>query len=337
MIKIGDFANLFNVSVKTIRYYESMGLLVPKYVDIYTGYRYYDEDNIYTMQDIISLKNMGFSLEEIKYFSKDKIREKIKNYEHEILEMKEKIKILKQFSLSEERNDLKMMFINDEQAKGKWALLGVAENLERAKEEQFEDDDYNINELYLLPNGEPYWVISWTKDTIYIGGRPNHYEIVGDKLYLTVADSLDIKNSKVAVYYNVDHNDYTLEDIKQKDNTNIEYVADERVIGNWKTIDFVNIPESFNPEKSQSSKDMLSLDKLVFNDNGIVNVSYVGGKTFDTKYTKDYIVNLILPDTLCKYTYEELLGKKYIIVEWKSGDYVFGKFISGYYVLEKLD
>ena len=73
MIKIGDFANLFNVSIKTVRYYESMGLLIPKYVDIYTGYRYYDEDNIYTMQDIISLKNMGFSLEEIRHFSKDKI------------------------------------------------------------------------------------------------------------------------------------------------------------------------------------------------------------------------------------------------------------------------
>ena len=335
MIKIGDFANIFNVSVKTIRYYESIGLLIPKYVDIYTGYRYYDENNIYTMQDIISLKNMGFSLEEIKYFNKDKIKDKIVNYEQEILKMKEKIKILKQFSLSEERNDLKMMFVNDEKAKGKWALLGVSATMEDAKKEIFRDDDYNINELYLLPNGESYWVISWTKDTIFIGGRPNHYEIINDKLYLTVTDYLDPKNSKVAVYYNVDNNDYTVDDIKQKDNTNINFIFDERVIGSWKTVDFVNNPESFNPEKYQSTKDMLSLEKLVFNDNGKVNVSYLGGKTFDTKYTKDYIVNLILPDTLCKYTYEEILGKKYIIVEWKSGDYVFGKIISGYYVLEK--
>ena len=82
---------------------------------------------------------------------------------------------------------------------------------------------------------------------------------------------------------------------------------------------------------------MLSLDKLVFKDNGNVNVSYSSGKVFDTKYTKDYVINLILPDTLCKYTYQELLGKKYIIIEWKSGDYVFGKVINGYYVLEKQD
>ena len=337
MIKIGDFANLFNVSIKTVRYYESMGLLIPKYVDIYTGYRYYDEDNIYTMQDILSLKNMGFSLEEIRHFSKDKIKDKISNYEQEILNLKSRIKVLKQFSLSNERNDLKIMFINDEETQGKWTLLGIAETIEEAKKENFRDDDYKINELYLLPNGEPYWVISWTKDTIFIGGKPNHYEIIGDKLYLTVADFLDIKNSKVAVYYNVDHNDYTLEDIKQKDNIDVEFVTDERVIGSWKTIDFVNNPESFNPEKLQSSREMLSLEKLVFKDNGIVNVSYVGGKKFDTKYTKNYIVNLILPNTLCKYTYEEILSKEYIIVEWKSGDYVFGKFISGYYVLEKID
>ncbi len=337
MFKIGDFANLFNVSIKTIRYYESIGLIIPKYIDIYTGYRYYDENNIYTMQDIISLKNMGFTLEEIKYFNKDSIKNKIINYEQEIVNLKSKIKVLKQFSFSEGKDDLKMMFVNDEQAKGKWALLGVSETKDDALKEYFMDDEYNINELYLMPNGESYWVISWTKDTIFIGGRPNHYEIINDKLYLTVTDYLDPKNSKVAVYYNVDHNDYTIEDIKQKDNVNVPFVNDERVVGTWKTIDYINKKDSFNPEKLQSSKEMLSLDKLAFDGNGNVNVSYTSGKEFVTKYTKDYIINLILPDTLCKYTYQEILGKKYIIVEWKSGDYVFGKVINGYYVLEKID
>ena len=335
MLKIGDFASLFNVSIKTVRYYERIGLIIPKYVDIYTGYRYYDEDNIYTMQDIISLKKMGFSLEEIKYFNKDSIKNKIANYEQEILNIQSKVKILKQFSLSEGRNDLKMMFVNDEEAIGKWALLGVAEDLERAKEEQFVADDYNIKELYLLPNGEPYWVIAWTKDTIYIGSRPNHYEIVGDKLYLTVTDSLDPKNFKVACYDNVDHNEYTVEDIKQKDNTDVPFVSDESIIGTWKTIDFIQNKESFKPEKLQSPIDKLSLKKLVFDDKGTVNVSYTSGKVFNTKYTKDYVTNLILPDTLCKYIYQEILGQKYLIIEWKSGDYVFGKIINGYYVLVK--
>ncbi len=337
MFKIGDFANLFNVSIKTVRYYESIGLIVPKYIDVYTGYRYYDEDNIYTMQDIISLKKMGFSLEEIKYFNKESIKNKIKNYEQEILNLQSKIKVLKQFSFKEGENDLKMMFVNDESAKGKWSLLGIAENKEEALNENFMEDDYNIKELYLMPHGESYWVISWTKDTIFIGGRPNLYEIIDDKLYLTITDYLDSKNSKVAVYYNVSHDDYTVEDIKQKDNVNVEFIKDERVVGTWKTVDYINNSASFNPQKLQSSNEMLLLDKLIFDYNGKVDVSYTCGKMFTTNYTKDYVINLILPDTLCKYTYEEILEKKYLIIEWKSGDYVFGRVINGYYVLEKID
>ena len=80
---------------------------------------------------------------------------------------------------------------------------------------------------------------------------------------------------------------------------------------------------------------MLLLDKLIFSSDGIINISYTSGKTFNSKYTKNYVVDLILPDTLCKYYYQEILGKEYLIIEWKSGDYVFGKFISGYYVLER--
>ncbi len=335
MYKIGDFANLFQVSIKTIRYYETIGLLIPKYVNLYTGYRYYDENNIYTMQNIISLKNLGFSLEEIKFFKQESIRQKIANYEKEILNLQSKIKSLKQFDLPTKGNDLKMLFVNDELALGKWVLRGIAKTREDADANNFGEDDYNIQELYLLPQGEPYWVISWTKDTIFIAGKPNHYEIVGNKLYLTVTDEIDLSNSKVAVYENVDHHHYSIDDIRQKDNTQIEFIADERVVGTWQTVDYINNAAFFNPQKLQSSKDMLLLDKLVFDDKGNVSVSYTSGKTFTTKYTQNYLINLILPDTLCHYTYQEIFGQKYIIVEWKSGDYVFGKVINGYYVLGK--
>ena len=46
MLKIGEFANLFNVSIKTVRFYEEKELFKPFYIDKYTGYRYYDENNI---------------------------------------------------------------------------------------------------------------------------------------------------------------------------------------------------------------------------------------------------------------------------------------------------
>ena len=174
---------------------------------------------------------MGFTLEEIKYINQDSIKNKISNYEQEILNLQEKIKNLKQFFLPKEGNESKMIFVNDEKAIGKWGLLGVAESKQKALEEDYIFDEYNIKELYLMPNGESYWVISWTKDTIFISGRPNHYEIINDKLYLTISDYLDSKQSKVVVYYNIDHNNYNVENIKQKDNTNIEFFKDEKVVG----------------------------------------------------------------------------------------------------------
>lgn len=42
-LRIGGFANVVGISVKTIRFYEEKGLLKPAYIDKYTGYRYYDE------------------------------------------------------------------------------------------------------------------------------------------------------------------------------------------------------------------------------------------------------------------------------------------------------
>ncbi len=41
LMRIGEIAAFFNVSVKAIRIYEKMGLLKPAKVDDKTGYRYY--------------------------------------------------------------------------------------------------------------------------------------------------------------------------------------------------------------------------------------------------------------------------------------------------------
>jgi DNA-binding transcriptional MerR regulator len=65
MIRIGDFSKLSRVSVKTLRFYDEMGLLKPIEVDRFTGYRYYEFDQLATLYRILALKDLGFSLEEI--------------------------------------------------------------------------------------------------------------------------------------------------------------------------------------------------------------------------------------------------------------------------------
>jgi len=65
MIRIGDFSKLSRVSVKTLRFYDEMGLLKPIEVDRFTGYRYYEFDQLPRLYRILALKDLGFSLEEI--------------------------------------------------------------------------------------------------------------------------------------------------------------------------------------------------------------------------------------------------------------------------------
>jgi effector-binding domain-containing protein len=65
MLKIGDFSKLSQVSVKTLRYYDEVGLLKPVEVDRFTGYRYYSFDQLPRLNRILALKDLGFSLEQI--------------------------------------------------------------------------------------------------------------------------------------------------------------------------------------------------------------------------------------------------------------------------------
>lgn len=101
MLKIGDFSKFSRVSVKTLRYYDEIGLLKPVSVDQFTGYRYYSAEQISRLTRIVGLKNLGLSLEEINQILADGIAtEKI----IEILRAKRKDTLMR---LREEENRLK--------------------------------------------------------------------------------------------------------------------------------------------------------------------------------------------------------------------------------------
>lgn len=333
MIKIGEFAKLFDVTVKTVRYYEEVGLLMPAYVDIYTGYRYFNEENIDRMNEILSLKDLGFSLDEIKKISDEEIKNKIKDYNEKIKDLKRKLTTLKELSFKG-KEALEMRFINDENAIGKWQLVGIAENMENAKKEEFIPDDFKIKELYLMPNGKEYWVISWTKGIIKINGVEDPYEIIDDKMYVTINSNFD--ESKIAVYKKIDNKEYNPKDIHIKDNIDLEFKEDKNIIGFWKSIDCIFNKNNFNPEIKQYPGKLYLTDISVSPD-AKVTINFSDGEIKKSSYTKDYIYNLCYDDTACKYELKTINGKEYMIIEWKSGDYVFGGFVVCYYVLEKMN
>ncbi|PKO20778.1 MAG: hypothetical protein CVU38_18285 [Chloroflexi bacterium HGW-Chloroflexi-1] len=65
MLKIGEFSKLAQVSVKTLRYYDELGLLRPEWVDRYTSYRYYTLQQLPRLNRILVLRELGFSLVQI--------------------------------------------------------------------------------------------------------------------------------------------------------------------------------------------------------------------------------------------------------------------------------
>ncbi len=66
MYRIGEFSYLCECTIKTLRHYEKMGILIPKEVDNFTGYRYYSDDQVSTYHNIKMLHEAGFTLKEIK-------------------------------------------------------------------------------------------------------------------------------------------------------------------------------------------------------------------------------------------------------------------------------
>lgn len=64
-MQIREFADFTGVSVRTLHYYDEIGLLKPAQVDPFTGYRYYDEQSLLRMQEILFYRELDFSLKSI--------------------------------------------------------------------------------------------------------------------------------------------------------------------------------------------------------------------------------------------------------------------------------
>jgi DNA-binding transcriptional MerR regulator len=71
VLSIGDFSRLGQVTVRTLRLYDELGLLKPAHVDAATGYRYYSASQLSRLNRILVLKGMGFSLDQITHLLKD--------------------------------------------------------------------------------------------------------------------------------------------------------------------------------------------------------------------------------------------------------------------------
>ena len=316
-LRIGDFSNIVGISVKTIRFYEEKGLIKPAYIDKYTGYRYYDEKSIEQILMILQYKNMGFTLEEIKNINPSLLISKVDSLKELMINIKKNISQIE--SLIEKGEYSELVFVNDEKVIGKWELL--------------KDEPFPFNELYFLPNGKEYWVFSWTKGYLKIIDTYHPYEIVNDILIIGVVDANGVIGKKVK-FRKIDNKEYSIDDIRQVDDVTYEFVNDGNVLGIWRSIVFTYSDDI--GERIKDKKDDLFLQRLIFckdgklieeriNETMLNHLLWTKGKVIDNKYSM----------TSAKYEIVIIDNVEYLIYEWKSGDYIFGKRKPGKYILVK--
>lgn len=330
-IKIGEISKLCNIPIKTLRYYEELGLIKPNFIDKYTGYRYYNEENVKEIYKIQILKDLNFSLVDIKNFDENSLGEKRAELNEKIKQLKNKLNIISY--LTEKLKGVNMKpFINDEKAIGKWnyecSCLGIdAYN----NEDIYKDEDALVKELYFLPNGEGYWIFeNWTNGELYhYNGQIYKYAINNNKLFLDITNE-NGEYELTMVFVKENSNIYKEKDLRTTDNTNLEFVLDKEALGAWVAVDYTSIDNKFN--YTPSSKDNLFLKAISILEDGSCFWECSSGTIEKLKWTKDYILGKNLA---FNYVIHKINGEQYLIMDWKSGDYVYGKTIYGCYVFKK--
>lgn len=232
-------------------------------------------------------------------------------------------------------------FENDETIIGKWQIIGkyaVKEDFYAGHDFLRDDKVYGktIRELYFLPGGERYWVNGWTKGYLLSqngdGTTADAYEIEeqdGERLMFIHKKSYHYRRGgrpDVVVLKQLDHRAYTKEEIEHHDNTDLPFVNDERILGKWTAHSTFSSRSSFDPNRPS---DLLFWNRVEFEADGNCIKTY-GERTFRGKWTKGCILD---PQQHLASAYEiEIIdGAEYLIAEWKTGDYLYGGYISGFY------
>ena len=66
MFRIGEFSKMSKTTIKTLRYYDEIGLLKPEEIDKFTNYRFYTTEQLVKMHRIQAFRQVGISIDEIK-------------------------------------------------------------------------------------------------------------------------------------------------------------------------------------------------------------------------------------------------------------------------------
>ena len=210
--------------------------------------------------------------------------------------------------------DINLPFADDSSIIGRWDIVG-----EYAVKQDFLDrrsDCYDVipnstRSIYFLPGGERYWCYGWTRDKLLIdtgdSTSVNDYEVKemdGERFMFVQLKSYYYRRGGIPttlVLRQINHIAYTARQIAKKDNLDIPFVPDERVLGSWKAHSYCNEKEDFSPRRA--SEKPLYFSRITFSKGGKC-VSEYGGDKIEGKDMQEWTRGYVLRkwnDSACAY------------------------------------
>lgn len=228
-----------------------------------------------------------------------------------------------------------MKFVNDESVIGKWSNIGWTEDLNNFSIDNLNNMSGDYRDLYLLPNGESYWFIEgWTKGTLFIhyGGNEPILSYKYDTKNIDGKTYFFLRlDDKTEVFVKVDSVHYCKETLGNHDNINMPFISDDKVIGKWNSVGFVNNIQDFSIDNQIFD---LPLKYIEFKADGTVEQKYMDDEIWHDKWTAGYVLNLHRT-TAAKYEIHNINGAEYLFLEWKMGNYIYGDKVTDFYVFSR--
>ena len=361
MIKIGDFAKICNVSTQTLRYYDTEGILKPDYIDETTGYRFYTPQAVDKYKQLLSYKKLGFSLEEIRDLftvSEEQIRQKLLEKRQILLdEIKEIQARVTHIDSITQSGNLKYLYANeylnlpfsdDPEVIGKWEICGTLRDENDISSVTNSHPPEAKREIILMPGGAPVWSYFWTKGTVYTISSyynfaiPHSYRTTekNGTLYMIMQfmthDCIEKGADSVPLLYRqINKETYTEHRVRTNiDNTDLPFVEDLTLLGEWETCDYVQKISDFDPLEKSSSDPSPFISDLHFFPRGVCLRTLRKRSKIILRYTKGTLLN-DQDRTAEAYVIKEISGKEYLFVQHKSGDYFYGGHTPYYYVFKR--
>ncbi|MBJ8007766.1 MULTISPECIES: MerR family DNA-binding transcriptional regulator [Bacillus cereus group] len=251
LFSIGEVAKIKDITIKALRYYHKMGILIPKHIDESTGYRYYSIDQFIHIDIIKSCRELNTSIVELQEIFKECDTDKLLQFlqvkraeaEEHIKKMKEVIETID--GLNEKVGSSQEILKSDEvciqffekrnvivapcKEVGSLQELLYYSNLEKIIQE-YEDKMsmemgilYNVNEKWDV---EPKYVFNKVQDHVHMEEMPNIKVLPGGK-YVTLA--------------------YSKENEEERRNTMIKYTKENDIeVESFIEVELVN--DFFNTE-----------------------------------------------------------------------------------------